>query len=182
MTGLIPCQVWPWLTVLCDQYGSVWLSVLLLSLWLNLQALLQVSIKKRSNKKVIIATVISTVTIWIKVQGDRKVCCGRESRLTCQLSCSGLFPMDFSTQSWILRLPYTFTFFDFPHVIELLIILFYNFETQVDSHEILKSLQDYSTRRSHRYVKDHAPSRFLTSFSLSARRIGYWISFFFYFL
>ena len=80
-------------------------------------------------------------------------------------------------------LPYTFSFFDFLHVIEfeLLIILFYNFKTQVDSHEILKILQDYSTRWSHRYVKDHVPSRFLTSFLLSARRIEYWISFSFIF-
>jgi outer membrane translocation and assembly module TamA len=104
---------------------------------------------------------------------------------TRRLSHSGSFPMDFAIQSHVSRFSYTFPFFHNSRVIEILIILFFNFELQVDLYNILEDIQTPSTRQHVRFITHHASSRFSSRFSLSSRRIGLgfqlYFSFFRYF-
>jgi hypothetical protein len=95
-------------------------------------------------------------------------CCGRESRHTHQLPHSGLFPMEFSTWLHISRFSYTSPFFHNSHVIRILIILFFDFELQVDLYNVLEELQTLSTCRYIRFIMCHVSSRFKSSFSLMA--------------
>jgi hypothetical protein len=79
----------------------------------------------------------------------------------------------------ILGLLYTFSFLNFSHIINLLTILFFNFELQVEGLEVPEDFQMHSTLQSCQFSMHHAPSRFLSNTSLSARRTGCWFHFYF---
>src|ERR1700733_6570753 len=57
-----------------------------------------------------------------------------------------------------------------------------NYETQVDDHDIPKDPQDYPMQRSHEHAELHAPSRFLSRFSISTGQIDFGFFFSFLFL
>ena len=105
--------------------------------------------------------------------------CGRESRLARRLPHSGSFLIGFPTWSHIIKSLYTLPFLYFPRIIKLLTILFFNFELQIDCHDIPENFPIHLMHQSLKFIMCHASSRFLSRLSLSSRRIGLWFRFYF---
>ena len=105
--------------------------------------------------------------------------CGRVNGLAHQFPYSGSFLMGFPTWSHNHRLLYTFSLLYFSHLIKSLTILFFDSELQVEGFDIPEDPQTHSTRQSCQFSMHHAPSRFLSNTSLSARRTGCWFHFYF---
>jgi hypothetical protein len=123
--------------------------------------------------------VVCACKIENKKEGLLWIRCGRVNRLARQFPHSGAFLTGSSIWLHILGLLYTFSFLNFSHIINLLTILFFNFELQVEGLEVPEDFQMHSTLQSCQFSMHHAPSRFLSNTSLSARRTGCWFHFYF---
>jgi hypothetical protein len=77
------------------------------------------------------------------------------------------------------RFSYILSFFPISRVIEFLTFSFVGLELQVEGLEVPEDPQTHSTRQSCQFSIHHAPSRFLSNTSLSARRTGRWFYFYF---
>jgi hypothetical protein len=113
------------------------------------------------------------------VAGMARNRCRRESRLARRLSHSEAVLNQSSMQSCGTRLLYTFLLLYFSHAVKLLTILLFNFELQVEILNVSEDQQIQSTHWSCNSSCHHAPSRILSSFSLSSRRIIFWFRFYF---
>ena len=99
--------------------------------------------------------------------------CGRVIRHTHWLPHSSLFPLEFSSCLCICWLSYNFPFLCCSYTIKLLIIVFFNFELQVDLNNIPEDLQTFATNQSLGLITCHMSSRFVSRFTLTSRRNGY---------
>ena len=107
--------------------------------------------------------------------------CGRVNGLAHQFPHSGPFLMGSPTCSHNHRLSYTFPSLYFSYLIKSLTILFFDSELQVEGIDIPEDPQTHLTHQSCQFSMHHAPSRFLSNTSLSARRTGCWVHFYFSF-